>query len=239
MRKLQALVAGQYLSAIRATTPDRVDFIPASPATHPQVDWPRYEPLTRLLQAQGFRHVVDAELVGHPPHPSMLVSMPVRFMVDASETVRAAFSIPTAPRTLLGLVARLMHAWRHSLTLSTVLSDDRVVVTRSEPLATEVGVAIPWRDEERVPGRLDVAALVRRHHERVARLAPPAVAEIVATPEALAAVHAREVARRLENRRSVGWATREELRRTFRCKDEEELDAVEKEFRRVVAERGL
>jgi hypothetical protein len=230
-------LARRLLSLLRDANPGRYETRPATPETHPHADWPSYDQALQLFERQGFRHVGDLDVVSIPPMPAAMHPTMVRMFVGGDGAIVAEFSRLALRWTPVGVFGRLSGMGRPFVALSTELSDGRIVVTAAGAGLRQL-VVPPWIERELVESgpAIDtlIATLIATHRARLARLpadtAPlrhGTLAEVVAAAD-------RAQRRKLDYRRSVGWATREELG-VMSGMNGEHLDQLDAEFRRLIA----
>lgn len=230
-------LARRLLTLLRDANPGRYETRPATPETHPHADWRAYDRALQLFERQGFQHVGDLDVVSIPPMPTAMHPTPVRMFVGDGGAVVAEFSQLALRWTPVGVFGRVSGMGRPRVALSTELPDDRIVVTAAGAALRQL-VVPPWVERELAedagPTDALIETLVASHRARLARL-PASTAPLRhgTLAEVLAAAD-RAQRRKLEYRRSVGWATREELG-VISGMDGEHLDRLDAEFRRLIA----
>ena len=230
---LYGSLARRLLSLLRDANPGRYETRPATPETHPYANWRAYDRALQLFEQHGFQHVGDLHVESISPMPAAMHPTMVRMFVGCDGAVVGEFSRLALRWTPVGVFGRFSGMARPFVALSSELSDGRIIVT-----ATGAGlqrlVVPPWIERELVEGAPAIETLIATHRARLARL-PAAttplrhgtLAEVVAAAD-------RAQRRKLDYRRSIGWATREELG-VMSGMDGEHLDLLDAEFRRLIA----
>ena len=231
-------LARRLLSLLRDANPGRYETRPATPETHPYADWRAYDRALQLFERQGFQHVGDLHVVSIPPMPATMHPTMVRMFVGSDGAVVAEFSRLALRWTPVGLFGRASGMGRPFVALSTELSDGRIGVTAAGAGLRRL-VVPPWIERELVedarPTDALIETLVAAHRTRLARLSASTAPVRHGTLAEVIAAADRAQRRKLDYRRSVGWATREELG-VMSGMNGEHLDQLDAEFRRLTAE---
>lgn len=210
---LAANIAENILNVAFEAPPD---LVPADAATFPAYQRRHAARQRAAFAAAGLHHVADAEAAGMTPTLGQRVLLGLHADADGA-TCAATFVLRPKWPGVPGFVMLLLAGkWKkHPMTeCVSHFDDDGYLITQYESISPfEYGTAV---DIERLPRSTPVAALVRRHRERVAayRQAHPQARAFPASD--LAAIDANwrrgQIVKR-NYRRSVGYISDAELRR--------------------------
>ncbi len=229
--------ARTMLKSVREMVPGHFRTRPATPLTHPRLQWDAYEEAAKQLRENGFRSLGDLEPVSYPVSPSLSHPNAMRFFLSQDGTVVVAFYKMALRWTPFGILGRLLGGAKPNYDFITEFSDGSVVETTTAQLAG-MWSQPPFAYREFVPASAGVAGMLARHRQAVAASAAgraeASVVRFTSLQDVLTASDAHE-RRKREWRRSVGWATREELARASRLAGPQ-LDQLEATFRRLAAE---
>lgn len=232
-------VARNMLRMLRAGNTGQIDYRPASPSTHGYIDWKKYDELRRQLEQEGFRYLADLVAMSAHVTPSMSRPAVVRILTDESGEIVAGIYKLSLRWTLMGVMARFLGGSSAILDLTTDFEDGTSLQTST---AQEAGgwTAPPQILKEHLPRSTPFAQAIARHQERVRayRAAHPAASPLrFSTVDDVLQSSAREARLKHEYRRSIGWATREEIAKVTKLSGAQ-LDQFEAAFRRAVHETG-
>jgi hypothetical protein len=230
-------VARNMLRLVRAGNSGWTDYRPSSPSTHGYVPWKQYDELRRQLEGEGFRHLSDLVSLSANVTPKMSRPAVVRILTDGSNEIFASFYSLSLRWTLTGIMARFLVGSGFFLDLTTDFEDGVSVQTST---AKEAGLwtAPPQILIEHLPRFTTFHQAIARHRERVRayRAAHPSASPVrVSTLDDILQSFAREARIKHEYRRSIGWATREEIARLTKLSGTR-LDQFEAAFRRAANE---
>jgi hypothetical protein len=232
-------IATKVLASVKAMVPGRFETELASEATHPYVDWNAYYAVRETASALGFHHLGDVDVTSVYQDPAMLKRAVLAVYVSADGTEIVGHYRVSLRWTLLGILARFMGVRGDIFDVGTSFGGGRgVVVETTTAEAAAVWLLPDFVARETLKHGTPLEDVVIRHRERVREHRaqhPTARVTVVRTLQETFAVSDMLEKRKLEWRRELGWATRDEIARLSKMNGTG-LDELYAAFRRAADE---
>lgn len=210
-------VAGKILNSVKAMVPGKFTTEPATQATHPHVDWGAYRKVRETAGALGLQHLGDVDPTSVYLDPKIMKRAVLSMYVSDDGTIVVGHYRIALRWTLTGILARFMGGLGDMFDVGTSFGGGQgVTIETSTAEASGVWSRPDFVLRETLPRGTPLEQALQRHRARVNeyraqhRDARPTV---VHTLNDVVSISNTLEQRKLAWRRSLGWATREELER--------------------------
>lgn len=232
-------VARSVAKAVREMVPGYFEATPASPATHPHVDWKAYGRVRASAESLGFRHLGDIDPISVSLDPSIFKRTVIATYVSADGTeVLGHYRL--VPRwTLKGLIARSSVGNADYFDIDTSFGGaEGVQLATTTASASGVWGSPSFILREVLAKGTSLADALARHRARVTKYRagrPDAQVTVVRTLEDVMANADVTERRKRAWREAFGWASRDEIARVSKLTGPP-LDELYASFRQHINE---
>ena len=210
-------VAGKLVASVRDMVPGRFVIEPTTPATHPHVQWEAYTRVREIAAGLGLRHLGDVDITSIR-HDLSMMRRPVLAIYTNRDGTEVIGHYRLALRwTPMGILARLLGGRGDMFDVGTNFGGgDGVTLETTSAAAAGVWNQPEWNLREMLPKGTPLPQMLERHRGWVRDYRaqhPEAQPTAIRTLQDIVAISDRMEQRKLEWRRQLGWATRDELAR--------------------------
>jgi hypothetical protein len=213
----------------------------ATERTHPYVDWKAYYAVRQRVEALGFYHLGDVDVVSLQ-HDSTLMKRPVLavFASDDATNVLGHYQLPLR-WTVRGILARFMGGRGNVFDIGTNFGGGAgVMLATTTAQAAAVWDMPDFIMRETLSRSSPLEQVIQRHRDRVQdyQTQHPAARPVTAhTLRDIVRINDIMEQRKLQWRRDRGWITREELGRLSNNLSSQTLDDLYEAIQNVAREQ--